>query len=508
MRFPVPPLVPGRRVDDWVLQLVQGNVLKSHGRKEVALMFFRIRADAEPAAVKRFARSHLVSAAGQDRAARNYQAALAKLRATLPAGVEPSPEQLEAQVPQELFCSFALTASGFLRLEPDGRTALEPQAGSGESEPPDQSFWAGMVADAGLLQDPVDDTGMPRDWQAAFRQPLDGMWLLAHANAPALKVAARALAKECAAVGLECFEPECGRTEPREPFGFRDGLSRSGFIRGDWSSGYWTSMPLRQVLLENRGLHTGGSFLVVRKLEQNVASFRTYEDRIKGAFAGNQVRLPANEAGALIVGRERDGRVLVEDPRVFDRMSRGGGFSRDTEGRTCPFHAHIRKVHPRTNPSRHQDLSHEAQKKRQFVRRSVVFDQHGVLREGAAVPPYPDKDVGLLFMAYMASIDAQFVHMMGHWLTDTQFPGPGDMDPFIGRPPGAWQWTAEGKPVVMGDTSKLSPFVVARGGAYLYVPPIPWFDPARAPAEPELLTRIVAGGAGRIRQLLRAMAGR
>ena len=122
--------------------------------------------------------------------------------------------------------------------------------------------------------------------------------------------------------------------------------------------------PLSLVLRPDPGVtdpDAFGSYYVFRKLEQDVMGFAVAEHRLAdelGLEGSDRAR-----AGAMIVGRYRDGTPLVlsetdgfvpakaNDFRYEPHLTSVGTMApSDPLGVKCPFHAHIRKVNPRRTP--------------------------------------------------------------------------------------------------------------------------------------------------------------
>ena len=247
-------------------------------------------------------------------------------------------------------------------------------------------------------------------------------------------------------------------------------------------------------------LEDGVSFVHVASSESadgrnplmDVAAFRAYEHEISARLA---TRFPAQDAArlapALIMGRTREGVPLPEALRqvlvrpaaaTADGASRNHAvprspttlnefdFTADTAGAKCPFHAHVRKMHPRVNAA--DTIGHKgALIASQPVRRGTLYDPQGLLtaRERAGTGSWPDGGVGLLFLAYMADLQAQFEQLHNTWAADQAFPDKhtGQRDPVLlglSQP-----WTFLGL-----EFPPMPPVVRRQGGAYLCAPSIPW----------------------------------
>ena len=120
----------------------------------------------------------------------------------------------------------------------------------------------------------------------------------------------------------------------------------------------------------------------------------------------------------------------------------------------------------------------------QVVRRSMVFDDtgkiSGALSQGTG--PWPDKGVGLLFMAYMTNPDTQFGTLHNFWGFEPSFPTHKPVKGLVdqrdsvlfGSEGQKWTWR--------GLTFPPAPRFLRRlGGDYFFVPSIPWLASAPMP---------------------------
>ena len=288
----------------------------------------------------------------------------------------------------------------------------------------------------------------------------------------------------------------------RGHFGFVDGLSQP-VIRpagptpappgkttdelptGDLLLGHPNSLgdePLRGRLWDN------GSFLVVRRLRQDV---QAWEAAVQAATAALRpsLNLTPDQLAGLLMGRARDGRNLIDGTtgNTFD-------YGSDPAGVKCPWQSHVRRANPRT-------LAATAPAK------PLASDQHGPPAPPSPPPPAPptprllrrgmsfgptstyegpaDAERGLMFMAYNASIAEQFERIQG-WLaggnsSQAQFPSK-FADPFLGvRHPGdeaqfRFRWPVAPPPADQFTEHEVSlgtkPFTVLEWGLYLFVPSV------------------------------------
>jgi Dyp-type peroxidase family len=210
-------------------------------------------------------------------------------------------------------------------------------------------------------------------------------------------------------------------------------------------------------------LRRSGSYMVVRKLRQNVALFHRY---LRDAAGGDDDE--ARRLAAKIVGRWQDGTPIVKCPeppgpdRSADEPDNDFRYGGDPHGLRCPLGAHIRRASPRDALGFGGQLS----ARHRMIRRGMPYG-----------PPARDPLVedgierGLMFVCYQASIERQFEVVQGRWLADGDAFGLGEDRDFLlgGEDP-------NGKMIVHGAEPRvLAPrraFVVNRGGGYFFAPGI------------------------------------
>jgi deferrochelatase/peroxidase EfeB len=292
-------------------------------------------------------------------------------------------------------------------------------------------------------------------------------------------------------LGQDPYEVECdGSAEPVHPrvehFGYRDGLSQP-FVDlnlGDTlpgggtpsRRGSWSPVAPGEIFLgcpdetgkthefpANKDLRQGSTFLVFRKLEQDVYGFRAFLEQQRP-----NDRRARRKLGAQFVGRWKNGTALVrspEGPRAVDGKAEEvlNDFryaADDPYGIKCPLSAHIRRANPRDTGGRN-DVRHH-----RILRRGMSFGGP-LLRERA-----PDDGTrrGMLFVAANARIDVQFEVVQGEWLNGGEFLGQAGLGrcPVTGR-----QDNAGGFFLETGATAPISglpDFVTTRGGDYFFAP--------------------------------------
>jgi Dyp-type peroxidase family len=277
-----------------------------------------------------------------------------------------------------------------------------------------------------------------------------------------------------------------GRKHYPEHFGYTDGLGQPGFKGVPMKSapgagsaeadGTWRQLALGEFLLghENEdgeiassGLPEAvlrdGTYVVYRKLQQDVAGFRRFLREQGARYHGGEELLAAK-----IVGRWRDGTPLALSPHTSspeiawdDRRNNDFRYADDPNGFRCPIGAHIRRANPR------DALPFGAS----------MVNSHRLIRRGIPYgPAFPEGQLeddgverGFLFIAYQTNLARQFEFVQALWLNDgNKFRIGDDLDPLVGQGAGSGKMTVPGYPPHF--VSPLPSFLKTRGGEYLLRP--------------------------------------
>jgi Dyp-type peroxidase family len=279
-------------------------------------------------------------------------------------------------------------------------------------------------------------------------------------------------------LGEEQGRPVTDRLRKIEHFGYVDGRSQPLFLTEDVDHERATTdgttvwdpaFPLSQVLVPEPGAPRPttrfGTYLVFRKLEQNVRLFKEQEERM-----AEQMGLDDEErAGAMLVGRFEDGTpvTLQYDEGAHNPVMNDFTYASDLDGLKCPHYAHIRKVNPRRS-------SDEA-RRHLMARRGQTYGVRTDEVDGDKVPlkDRPEGGVGLLFMAVNSDLSEQFEYTQKHLANRGSDANPSD--PVIGqgrrqRLAGAKTW---GRPE-LGEADPIQPAVTMKGGEYFFLPSLPF----------------------------------
>ena len=454
---------------------LQANILRAHGRNFARHLFLRFTA--KPAAVKNWIRN---SAAPRVTTAKQQLEQIVRRRTdpTFDGG---------------LIRGFFLSAKGyeFLGFDTD-------QFASG-------AFVKGMKDQKDGVVKKILDTNNkdpnPNRWEPPFQNEIHALITVADMAEGPVITEIEAIRAGLAGVGEVLTiqegvvlrrhnEAKGGSPEPVEHFGYFDGISNPLFTKQDleeelrenrdriaWNAGARLSLVLVQDPFAREG-DAFGSYLVYRKLAQDVVSFN---GRVKALATS----LNTNEAlaGAMVIGRFKDGTPVLKAnvPSPGFEVANDFNFTEDPDGVKCPFHSHIRKVNPRgTTPL----TSLESERRRRIVRRGIPY---GKPMPGVAdfIEPDPDPAAprGLLFMCFQQNIEEQFEFIQRTWVDNEHFPkgvlslgilvDTGD-DPLIGqdldeaqRWPKTWGDDGAGKKSFNFESA-----VQLRGGEYFFAPSI------------------------------------
>jgi Dyp-type peroxidase family len=295
-----------------------------------------------------------------------------------------------------------------------------------------------------------------------------------------------------AAAGGRVIQEDQGQifADHHEHFGFRDGIAQphiehgprrrrrgQDFLApGELLLGYTNAYGEPTASPTARGFDLGanGTFVVYRKMRQDVAAFwAAAYDRAR-PHPGESVDEAAVRLAASMVGRWPGGAPLALHPD-HDVASAADenvfSFAKeDPHGHRCPFGAHIRRANPRDMlaPSPKESLV-ETGRHRLFRRGRTYGPALALPRSSWRVDDGVER--GLLFIALCASLGRQFEFVQQTWVESTKFAALYDeQDPLLGQAAdGGRRFTLQGEPV-RRCLVDLPGFVSIRGGAYFFMP--------------------------------------
>jgi Dyp-type peroxidase family len=451
---------------------VQGNILKSFGKPNIWLLYFRFDNDRVRAWLRELTQRNpkiipntidLIDAANM----------LKKKRETNP-NFEPS----------ETWLHVSLSYPGIIAL------GLSPPPSTQNRNRADP-FEMGMKHRAVL-----EDLGpsAPEKWIEPFKlktrngsdvsTKIDALFIVASDKAADGQKEVVRLKKEAPIHGVTYLREQRGEAIKRkkhqiEHFGFHDGISQP-LIRGvdndhiaELTTYAQNALAPEDFVLS--GL-TGpvqwannGSFLVYRRLRQDVHGFWDFMDS-----KSRELGMEKEELAAKFFGRWKSGGSLAKhpagDPRNYPSADNDFLYERDDpRGSHTPKFSHIRKINPR-------DTDDDT-------------NSHRILRRGIPYGPWwkegvradRNKDRGLLFICYQKDIAQQFEYLQSKWASRETFPhDPRDLVR-PGPDPVAGQHYGQKGPVNLvrpGGSEKLEikQWVTTTGGEYFFSPPISFLE--------------------------------
>ncbi len=359
-------------------------------------------------------------------------------------------------------------------------------------------FLEGMQARSAVL----GDTGRnaPERWESIWREERVNAWLGVNA------MSEQAL-ESCCADMLRIMEETGGASvvgwqdaaalkvdgqlTTKEHFGFTDGFGNPDYLGFERSTqpgqgklmpdGSWAPLATGELLLgyaDEGGelpvapiphlLANNGTFMVYRKLHQNVAAFRRYLEEKGRQYVGGKEKLAAK-----LVGRWRDGTPVElspdsPDPAIVMDKKRNVNFTfgNDNAGTRCPIGAHVR----RTNPRDAFGFEGRLTNRRRITRRGLPYGPYAP--EGAEVRD--DEERGVAFMVLNANLARQFEFVQQQWIeygNDSHLGN--EKDPLLGNRDEGGSFLIQGTedpknpPFLCGA---LPGFVELRGGDYFFIP--------------------------------------
>ncbi len=410
-----------------ILEDLQGNILKHHGRYQMCLLSIQFFAESETLSkswIRQFASNKLGSALDQIKQAKAFK---------------------EKRIDSGTIYGFYLSHSGFIKLNI-----------SKDHIPKDSSYKSGMQSakTAALLNDPP-----LRKWEEGLKKKADALILIADSDAIRLFHKKQELIHSLHGIASVNHTQQCIKLiddhgRPIEHFGYIDGISQPFFFEKDLkkvgSTQHWDPSASLDLVLTQVSKKIFGSYLVYRKLDQDVKSFKEAEGNLGKQLFGKEDEI----SGALVVGRFENGVAITlsNDEDYPKGHSNDFNYDQDEDGSKCPFFAHVRKVNDRKDKSA------------RIVRRGMPYDE---AKRQNNLNKLPSKNVGLAFLSFQASI-AQFENMQIAANSDK-----GGVDPIIGQHHD--KKTKQECPITWGSsknnkTINFKNFVTLKGGEYYFSP--------------------------------------
>ncbi|QRW21167.1 Dyp-type peroxidase family [Rhizoctonia solani] len=373
----------------------------------------------------------------------------------------------------------------------------------------------GQLVCAEKLGDPMED-GKPKEWIDEFKKQHDqihGILLIAGDsdstlqkfrddvklalgnNAEVIYELRGQVRPGANKVGLPDFI--CGSVnlsfvlQGHEHFGWKDEAERGNILVGHPGDNDRTSSD-KSKAFKRPGWAKNGSYMAFRQYDQLVPEFHKWtvdnaiDLKIPGMSPDQLREKGAALRAAQLVGRWPSGTPLELSPHednlsIASNPKRVNDFLFKPDDQTkCPFSAHIRKLNPRV------DYSNSDNDRLKFN-----FGENSIIRAGIAygpeVEPEENKEHktrhsrGLAFVAYQNDIIQGFQLQQTAWANNTEFPptkhnGPNfdfwGLDPLIGQNQQSQPAEARVTTDNVGNSVNIGRFIIPRGGAYFFVPPL------------------------------------
>lgn len=316
---------------------------------------------------------------------------------------------------------------------------------------------------------------------------------------------------------------ENGQVTAKEHFGYTDGIGDPYFEgladpkerilgRGkQMADGSWAPLATGEFVLGHLDeaqeyppapkpnlLSRNGTYMIYRKLHENVASFDQFLDRESQNYPGGKELLAAK-----FVGRWRDnGAPLISAPdaeskkawdarfnanagndAAQDHMLSNFTYDDDMSGAKCPFSAHIRRINPRASLEFQQGDNPAA-----MVANPGAFDTPGalvnrrrILRRGLPYGDSKDRSTdrgnhGIIIMMLNADINRQFEFVQQQWINyGNDFKASNDKEILLGNHD--MEYPSKAVIQVDPDSDQVPYFVrniprlvETRGGDYFFIP--------------------------------------
>ncbi|MDD9946918.1 MAG: hypothetical protein OXU20_38085 [Myxococcales bacterium] len=330
-----------------------------------------------------------------------------------------------------------------------------------------------------------------------------------------------------------------GKPTPKEHFGYTDGIGNPYFKgtgehpenvlgggkvtrRDATTRAGWEPLETGEFLLGYKDeaqefpeapmpplLGRNGTYMVYRKLHQNVGSFNRYLDAVGTEYPGGKEALAAKFAGRwrngapvttfpteaeaeafaqqwmaakLKIQQTPKGPAREEAKAAFAQLNAkfvAFDYSKDLPGAGCPVGAHIRRTNPRGSLEFGEAFA--------FDTRGALTNRRRILRRGlpygSVVDPQDDTgEHGIVFMALGANIRRQFEFVQQQWVNyGNDFRLGNDRDPIIGNHGTTPEGKGDGRMTIEAEPGGGRPpflcggmprFVETRGGEYFFVPSI------------------------------------
>ncbi|MBC8123016.1 MAG: Dyp-type peroxidase [Gemmatimonadaceae bacterium] len=482
-----------------LLENLQGNILKGHGRDHVKLVFVKFTGAVQDIkkAIAEFAnKPYLQSTLAQLEYVKRFN---------------------QYGIPGPLFANILLSASGYQAIGITDLGSFQEAVEDSQGLEVTVKFSDGAKSAKVLseLNDPPVQV-----WEQPYQEQLDGLVILADDDKDnlinVLNETIQHFKQVATIVTVESGDAlRNAQKDSIEHFGYVDGRSQPLFFTSDLEkeireldgddptlneekpvTKFDPRAELDLVLVRDPFAPSKehfGSYFVFRKLEQNVQGFKQQEQQLADALG--LVNEQRELAGAYTVGRFEDGTPVVmrSSDGLNSPVPNNFNYADDPDGSKCPFSSHLRKMNPRgdianifgnpnvpdTDPLSIPKLNRD-ERNRRIARRGITYGERTIGPEGP-LNDLPTKDVGLLFMCFQSSISKQFGFLQKRWANADRFVKPGTgIDPVIGQHPLAERPIAQKCPLEWGQPGSIrfgfDGFVTLKGSEFFFAPSLPFLQ--------------------------------
>jgi Dyp-type peroxidase family len=322
---------------------------------------------------------------------------------------------------------------------------------------------------------------------------------------------------------------EDGKPSAKEHFGYTDGIGDPVFegvpyeddtrVKGrgkQMADGSWAPLAAGEFLLGHIDeakeyppapnpilLSRNGTYMVYRKLHENVGTFEKYLAKQAEKFPGGKELLAAK-----FVGRWRDnGAPLTAAPdaeskakfdekfnaavasgndKLKDEMLSNFTYDADMSGAKCPFSSHIRRINPRASLQMVSDDKIPGKlvnSKDAFDTPGALANRRRILRRGLPYGEVKDRtnddgNHGIIILMINADINRQFEFVQQQWVNfGNDFRAGNDKEILLGNHSADEKFASKAVLEVEPESDQ-APFILAniprfvetRGGDYFFVP--------------------------------------
>lgn len=367
------------------------------------------------------------------------------------------------------------------------------------------------------------DESAPENWDFggakadhnANREHMDGILIILASSAEQRDSLVTEYTADMQAHGMRVIYTQVAAKLPhdREHFGFLDGISQpavEGSHRepkpgdpkikaGEFVLGYrneYQMFPELPTLNRDYRFGRNGTYLVVRKLRQDVAKFWNFvADYAQNGDAVPPVGMSNTDKmtwlASKFVGRFPNGTPLVYESETqtdtpkenlntfYYAGGKEGKNPRDPNGLKCPFSAHIRRMNPRDSQGPTPEASLTVSDRHMIIRRGMSYGDP-LFEDMLSLPTDSvqddEQERGLMFLCINANISRQFEFIQQTWANNTKFHGMyQDRDPLIGNheltddSETTSSFVIPRKPIRQ-RVLNIPRFVTMRGGGYFFMP--------------------------------------